>query len=322
MPQEEMLSEEPVVYCVGEMVEIDKVIPNPMNANVHPDEQIKMLAGILRVNGWREAIVVSKLSGMVVKGHGRLLTAKFLKLKKVPVEYQEYRDEQSELADLIADNRIAQHSYVDALGLGKLLKKLSSKDHEHLGYTQEEVDLFLAAEYVPEVATNRTFQVLETLKMSKESKAVVGHAIQRYCLKLGKEVEWGEALAEICIQWEGFAGVAGMSVEPPPKPKPEPKVKEPKEPKVKAPKAEVKAAEPTATQASGSRLFKIKYVAETMLGKIGVTVIRQQESDVRFYTNDPGIIAAAKLAKEKGYEVQAEVKLVETDFWLESLEKA
>ena len=271
MLQQEMITEEPPVHCLGELTDIAKVKPNPGNPNVHPEEQIEMLAKILQVNGWREAIVISKRSGMVVKGHGRLQTARFLKLAKVPVEYQEYADEQAELADMIADNRVAQHSYVDAFKLGALLKKINEKGQGTLGYTQEEIDLFMAAEYVPPAATDRKFVVLETLKMTKESKAVVTRAIQKFCLRLGKEVDWGEALATICIQWE--AGQPPML-----EPKPEP---EPKAPKAKAAKSPP-AAPPAEVGGRIEKSFKIKYVARTTLGDMNVVVVRPEGSMDRY----------------------------------------
>lgn len=200
--EQELMTEMVPVHCGGQLVDIGLVVPNPDNPNVHPDEQLEKLALILRRVGWREAIVVSKRSGFVVKGHGRLLTAKKMGLKAVPVEYQDYASEAEEMADLIADNRIAQHSYMDALGLGKLLKKLDENTRKQLPYSDEEAGLLMAAEYVPPAPTDRKFQVLETLKMTKEQKSVVGRAVQRYMIRTGKEVEWGEALAKMCEFWE------------------------------------------------------------------------------------------------------------------------
>lgn len=168
-PAEELVSETPDVYCShDEMVSLEDVKPNPDNPNIHPEDQLDMLAAVLRSSGWRQAIVVSNRSGMVVKGHGRLQTARHMKLKEVPVEFQDYVDQQAEWADMIADNRIAQHSYVDALGLGKLLKKMSVKRAESLGYSQDELDVLMTVKYVAPEKTERKFAILESLKMTKE----------------------------------------------------------------------------------------------------------------------------------------------------------
>ena len=89
--QDELIVEAPKVHCAGTMVPTDKVVPNPDNPNVHSEDQVEMLAGILRASGWRQSIVVSRRSGMVVKGHGRLLAARAGKaeIPGVKVERQE-----------------------------------------------------------------------------------------------------------------------------------------------------------------------------------------------------------------------------------------
>lgn len=80
---------------------------HPKNMNEHPPAQVQRLADILEYQGWRYPIKVSKLSGFITSGHGRLDAAMRLKLKEVPVNYQEYESEEQEYADLVADNAIA-----------------------------------------------------------------------------------------------------------------------------------------------------------------------------------------------------------------------
>ncbi len=276
-----------------------------------------MLAGILRVNGWREAIIVSKLSGLVVKGHGRLQTALHMGLKEVPVEYQHYDDAQAELADMIADNRVAQHSYVDALKLGSLLKKISGKGQENLGYSQEEIDLFMAAEYVAPTATDRTFKVLETLKMSKEAKAAVTLAVQRFCLAAGKEVEWGEALAAICATW--MATLPKLP-DPPAQPKAEPaKPKPAAKAKPAAPAQPAEPGELVSVPEEKEVKFKVRYVAATTNGGQAVHVVRAEGAD-RYYLKDPAHVVAAKAAKEAGKKLTAIVSKKNGEWWVEDID--
>lgn len=111
----------PIFCSYDELVQIGQVNPNPKNPNTHPDSQVKLLADIIRANGWRNNITVSRRSGMVVRGHGRLLAAQLLGLTAVPVEYQEYASEGEELADLAADNRLSELSVLDSDALGNLL---------------------------------------------------------------------------------------------------------------------------------------------------------------------------------------------------------
>lgn len=96
-----------------EMVDIDLLVPNPRNANRHPDDQIKLLAKIMNHQGWRRPVVVSKRSGFVVSGHGRLQAARANGWTSVPVDRQDYATEADEYADMIADNKIAELAETD-----------------------------------------------------------------------------------------------------------------------------------------------------------------------------------------------------------------
>ncbi len=316
--QDDMLDADPEVHCIfSKMVDIEKVKPNPENPNVHPSEQILILAQVLRTNGWREAIIVSNRSGMVVKGHGRLQTAKAMKLRRVPVEFQDYVDNQAEYADMIADNRVAQHSYVDAFKLGGILKKISEKGQESLGYSKEERDLFLNAEYVAPVARDSKFVIMESLKMSKDEKAIVGRAVQRYCLRTGKEVEWGAALASICIEWEG-----GSHAGPLPPAKPEAAAAPAAAPAKRKPKAEPEP-EP-ARAASGKVVFKVKYVAGAVVSGEDAFVIRPQDGEQGYYSDDKEVVKVARLAEvcTPTYDLVGTVVLKGKAMWLTCLEKA
>lgn len=79
------------VYCAfDEIVEANKIVPNPKNPNQHPPDQIELLAKIIKAQGWRAPVTVSTLSGMVVRGHGRLMAAIHAGLSHVPVDFQDY----------------------------------------------------------------------------------------------------------------------------------------------------------------------------------------------------------------------------------------
>ena len=67
---------------------------------------------------------------MVVKGHGRLMAAELLGCKTVPVDFQDYENESLELADLMADNRIAELSEIDNKKLLNLFEEFDSGEVE------------------------------------------------------------------------------------------------------------------------------------------------------------------------------------------------
>ena len=96
-----------------ELVSIKELKPHPKNPNAHSDEQIARLGKILAYQGFRSPIVVSRNSGFIVAGHGRLLAAKEIGFKEVPVTYQDFADEDQEYAHLVADNAISEWSNLD-----------------------------------------------------------------------------------------------------------------------------------------------------------------------------------------------------------------
>ena len=131
------------VYCrYDSAVDIDSVVGNPRNPNKHPDEQIALLAKIIRSHGWRNPIVVSNRSGYVVKGHGRLYAAQVLNVAQVPIEYQDYASESEEYADMIADNRIAELAERDNQAIKDLLQELDNGEMDMglTGYSDEAME--------------------------------------------------------------------------------------------------------------------------------------------------------------------------------------
>jgi DNA modification methylase len=150
--QETLLKSSIPVFCANhKLVSIEEVIPNPRNPNSHPDEQIALLAKIIKGNGWRSPIVVSKRSGFIVKGHGRLLAAKLLRCEVVPVDYQEYENEALEFADMIADNRIAELAEMEGPELKDLLLELDTGafDMDLTGFEEAELER-LMTQFNPE----------------------------------------------------------------------------------------------------------------------------------------------------------------------------
>lgn len=134
------------VYCAHtEMAATDSLVENPRNPNKHPEGQIAALAKIIRHQGWRNPIVVSRRSGFVIKGHGRLMAARMLGLEEVPVDYQDYANEAAEWADMVADNKIAELSSMEDSELHSLIHELEGEiDLELTGFTGSELDDILA----------------------------------------------------------------------------------------------------------------------------------------------------------------------------------
>ena len=134
------------IHCShSEVADIVTLVANPRNPNTHSEKQINLLAKIIKSQGWRNPIVVSKRSGFIVKGHCRLAAALKLGVDAVPVDYQDYANEAAEHADMIADNRIAELAEQDDDILKGLLEELSSSelDLDLTGFTSEDINQLL-----------------------------------------------------------------------------------------------------------------------------------------------------------------------------------
>lgn len=130
------------VWCSYEkLVPVGELKPNPRNPNTHPQRQIELLAKNIRYFGWRQNITVSKLTGFIVAGHGRLMAAKHLGVEIVPVEYQDFASESDELAVLVADNRLAELAAVDLNELEKIANEWDAADFDTILAGFEPADL-------------------------------------------------------------------------------------------------------------------------------------------------------------------------------------
>lgn len=142
-----MIGNIPVFCSYDELLDIEKVVGNPRNPNKHPKKQVEMLAKIIKATGWRANITISRLSGYVVKGHGRLEAAIKAGCEKVPVEYQNYTSEAEEWADLTADNRLAELSDMDNTMLADILSEIDTGEFplDLTGYTEEDLEGIIGA---------------------------------------------------------------------------------------------------------------------------------------------------------------------------------
>lgn len=124
------------IYCAfDKLCKPEDLRPHPNNPNIHPEGQLQRLAAIIRRNGWRNPVVVSSLSGCVIKGHGRLGAAMAGGFDAVPVVVQEYATPADEAADLVADNLIAEESRLDIDAVDALAREFDL-EAERLGRLQ------------------------------------------------------------------------------------------------------------------------------------------------------------------------------------------
>ena len=215
----------PPIFCsYTKLIPISQIKPNPKNPNKHPRKQITLIQKILSGNGWRSPLVVSNLSGLLVKGEGRWSTAIQAGWSHVPVDFQDYLSPALEEADLLADNEIALLAEMDKRQRLDMLEGLNSgelPDMELVGIPlsvleemfnesrndEEKVLYPMAAQlhekydYVLVFTTNETDRVM-LHEMTGVEKQV--------SYKMSKEVGLGRSVTfkqfvEAVSQWKGQA---------------------------------------------------------------------------------------------------------------------
>lgn len=99
------------VRCAhDELVHIDELkrMRNPRNPNFHPETQLIIYGKLIRYQGFRRACVISQQSGKMTRGHGLIETCEREGIFWIPVDWQSYDNDAQELADLLADNLLAE----------------------------------------------------------------------------------------------------------------------------------------------------------------------------------------------------------------------
>jgi len=92
-----------------QMIQIDKIRPNPDNARTHSKKQIAEIAASIKAFGWTVPILIDE-HGYLIAGHGRLAAAKCLGFKCVPAVTVHGLSEARKRALALADNKIAANA--------------------------------------------------------------------------------------------------------------------------------------------------------------------------------------------------------------------
>jgi hypothetical protein len=120
---------------------------HPKNPNQHPDDQIEMLAKIIKYQGIRKAAVLSKRSDLLTAGHGRIVAAERAGATEYPVDDQDYESDEQEIADLTADNAIGGWSELDLAGINAFVPELGPDfDLDMLGIKDFNLDFLPGTE--------------------------------------------------------------------------------------------------------------------------------------------------------------------------------
>src|SRR5712691_12336806 len=147
-----------ILQAVAKQVElwlIDKLIPFARNPRTHSDAQVAQIAASIAAFGFNNPILVDTKAGLIA-GHGRLLAARKLQLKEVPVIVLDHLSESQKRAYIIADNQLALNAGWDDEMLRIELAALQEEDFDLdlIGFDAHELARLLAAQDAAEGLTD------------------------------------------------------------------------------------------------------------------------------------------------------------------------
>lgn len=93
-----------------EYLDIDKLKMYENNAKLHQDEDINAIKKSIELFGFDDPIGIWSDENVIVEGHGRLIAAKKLKMKKVPVIRLDHLSDEERKAYALAHNKITELS--------------------------------------------------------------------------------------------------------------------------------------------------------------------------------------------------------------------
>lgn len=120
---------------------IDKLIPYAKNSRTHSEAQVAQIAASMKEWGWTNPILVDE-AGQIIAGHGRVLAARKLGVKEIPVMIAEGWSDTKKKAYVIADNKLALNSGWDNELLKLEIEELKDVDFdiELLGFSDIEIN--------------------------------------------------------------------------------------------------------------------------------------------------------------------------------------
>ena len=117
----------------------ERLIPFARNARTHSDTQVSQIASSIREWGWTNPVLVAE-DGTIIAGHGRVLAARQLRIKNVPVMIASEWTDAQKRAYAIADNKLTLNGGWDEELLGLELEELEvlGFDLDLIGFTEVE----------------------------------------------------------------------------------------------------------------------------------------------------------------------------------------
>lgn len=119
---------------------VSDLIPYAANSRTHSDAQVAQIAASIKEFGWTNPILVDG-DDSIIAGHGRLLAARKLGMKEVPVIVLDHLTKAQQRALVIADNQLALNAGWDMDMLKAEIEdlKLDDFDISLLGFSDSDL---------------------------------------------------------------------------------------------------------------------------------------------------------------------------------------
>ena len=113
--------------------DINLLKPYKHNAKIHTEEQVGQIKKSIKEFGFNDPIAVDE-ENVIIEGHGRLLAAKELGLKEVPVIFLYGLTDQQKKAYILAHNQLTMNTGFDMDVLADEINRITAFDMEDFGF--------------------------------------------------------------------------------------------------------------------------------------------------------------------------------------------
>ena len=129
------MKDQPVLQVVT--VPIETLVPYENNANIHSEYQVDQIVASIEEFGFTNPVLAwenAKGEAEVIAGHGRVLAAKKLGMRELPVIYLNALSDEQRRALTHIDNQLTRNSIFDVDILEAEMAALSDFDWESMGF--------------------------------------------------------------------------------------------------------------------------------------------------------------------------------------------
>ncbi len=196
-------------------VDISTLVPDPVNARLHPDRNLAAIKDSLALYGQLKPIVVRKASRVVAAGNGTMEAAKALGWTKIAANIVDI-DETAAAGFGLADNRTAELAKWDFAVVAQLDALLQKAGVDPVGWSKDELDVLRMADWTPPTITEGGFggegeagEKPLVLGFNPDQYQHIDKAVVMMRERLGKtpeELTTEDTVRMICEEWMGNQG--------------------------------------------------------------------------------------------------------------------